>query len=235
MPDAGTPIGRRVFFGLIGAGALGVLFGGKVQHWLSTAAAPVVAHDPTGLSNILPLETFRYYSVTGDFPHRAPADYSLKVTGLVERPYTLSYDDLVALPATMLTKDFQCVTGWRVPNVHWTGVRLRDLLDRAVVKPTGKALRFTSFDGEYTESLTLDQARRDDVIVAYNMDGKPLSSDHGGPARLYVAPMYGYKSCKWLDTIEVVDHVIPGYWEENGYDVDGWVGRSNGRDDQPTS
>ena len=53
--------------------------------------------------------------------------------------------------------------------------------------------------------------------------------------RLYVAPMYGYKSCKWLDGIEVVDHVIPGYWENEGYDVDGWVGRSNGRDDQPTS
>jgi DMSO/TMAO reductase YedYZ molybdopterin-dependent catalytic subunit len=87
----------------------------------------------------------------------------------------------------------------------------------------------------YTESLTLDQARRADVLVAYDLDGQPLSSDHGGPARLYVAPMYGYKSCKWLDSIQVVDSVVPGYWEQEGYDVDGWVGRSNGRDDQPTS
>ena len=79
------------------------------------------------------------------------------------------------------------------------------------------------------------QARRDDVIVAYELEHKPISSDHGGPVRLYVAPMYGYKSCKWLSGIEVVDHVIPGYWENLGYDVDGWVGRSNGRDDQPTS
>jgi DMSO/TMAO reductase YedYZ molybdopterin-dependent catalytic subunit len=52
--------------------------------------------------------------------------------------------------------------------------------------------------------------------------------------RLYVAPMYGYKSCKWLDRIEVVDAVEPGYWEQQGYDVDGWVGHSNGRDDTPT-
>ena len=103
------------------------------------------------------------------------------------------------------------------------------------MKPEGKAVRFTSFDGEYTESLTLDQARRADVIVAYELEGKPISSDHGGPVRLYVAPMYGYKSCKWLDGIEVTDRVIPGYWEENGYDVDAWVGQSNGRDDQPTS
>ena len=75
-----------------------------------------------------------------------------------------------------------------------------DLLDRAGVKPEATALRFVSFDGEYTESLTLDQARRPDVMVAYELEGKPLSSDHGGPVRLYVAPMYGYKSCKWLQT-----------------------------------
>jgi DMSO/TMAO reductase YedYZ molybdopterin-dependent catalytic subunit len=81
----------------------------------------------------------------------------------------------------------------------------------------------------------MEQARRSDVIVAYEMLGKPITSDHGGPVRLYVAPMYGYKSCKWLSGIELTDHVIPGYWEENGYDVDGWVGRSNGRDDVPTS
>ncbi len=127
------------------------------------------------------------------------------------------------------------MTGWRVPKVHWTGVKLASLLDRGGVKSGAAAVRFTSFDGVYTESLTLDQAMRDDVIVAYDLDEKPLSSDHGGPARLYVAPMYGYKSCKWLSGIEVVDHVIPGYWENEGYDVDGWVGRSNGRDDPPTS
>ena len=53
--------------------------------------------------------------------------------------------------------------------------------------------------------------------------------------RLYVAPMYGYKSCKWLGAIQVADHVEPGYWEQEGYDVDAWVGQSNGRSDVPTS
>ena len=89
--------------------------------------------------------------------------------------------------------------------------------------------------GSYTESLTLDQARRNDVLVAYELEGKQLAREHGGPVRLYVAPMYGYKSLKWLETIEVVDRVEPGYWEQQGYDVDGWVGKSNGRDDNPTS
>ena len=69
-------------------------------------------------------------------------------------------------------------------------------------------------------------------MVAYELEGKPLSSAHGGPARLYVGPMYGYKSCKWLEAIDVAHGTpAPGYWEVRGYDVDGWVGRSNGRDD----
>ena len=74
----------------------------------------------------------------------------------------------------------------------------------------GRALSFHSFDGADTESLTLDQARRPDVIVAYEMLGAPVTRDHGGPVRLYVAPMYGYKSLKWLDGIQVTDHVDPG-------------------------
>ena len=98
-----------------------------------------------------------------------------------------------------------------------------------------RALRFTSFDGVYTESLTLAQARRRDILVATSMLGKPVTPDHGGPVRLYVSPMYGYKSLKWLGGIEVTDAVLPGYWEDNGYDVDAWVGHSNGRGDAATS
>jgi DMSO/TMAO reductase YedYZ molybdopterin-dependent catalytic subunit len=113
-------------------------------------------------------------------------------------------------------------------------VKLSTILDLAGVKPEAKALQFTSFDGTYTESLTLDQARRDDVLVAYQLEGDDLSDAHGGPVRLYVAPMYGYKSIKWLDGIRLTDRVIPGYWQQYGYDVDGWVGRSNDRDDAPT-
>jgi DMSO/TMAO reductase YedYZ molybdopterin-dependent catalytic subunit len=127
------------------------------------------------------------------------------------------------------------VTGWRVAEVPWTGVKLSDLLAVAGLKPEGKALRFLSFDGAYSESLTLDQGRRDDVLVAYQMHDKPISDAHGGPVRLYVAPMYGYKSCKWLSEIQVVDAVVDGYWENRGYDTDAFIGKSNGRDDAPVA
>ena len=229
--EVGTPVGRRVFLGLLGIGTIGVFAGSGISNWLQRIAKD----DKTGILGILPGGGgWRYYTVTDGYPNRATVDYTLRVSGLVDRPFTLSYDELRALPATKLDRDFQCVTGWRVLGVKWKGVRVADLLDRAGVTPDAKALRLTSFDGAYTESLTLEQARRDDVIVAYQLDGKQISSDHGGPVRLYVAPMYGYKSVKWLDGIDVVREVIPGYWERRGYDIDAWVGESNGRNDERT-
>ncbi len=230
----GSPVGRRVFLGIIGAGAVGVVAGASIQGWLERTVGPLISRDPTGLFALLPIGRFRIYTVTSEIPERSRAEYRLRVSGLVERELNLTFDDLLALPSTALDRDFQCVTGWRVPNVHWKGVRLSEILDRAGVSNGAGAIRFVSFDGAYTESLTLDQANRDDVLVAYELDGEPLSSAHGGPARLYVAPMYGYKSLKWLRAIEVTADVVPGFWEQRGYDVNGWVGRSNGRDDEPT-
>jgi DMSO/TMAO reductase YedYZ molybdopterin-dependent catalytic subunit len=223
-----------MFLGIVGLGAVGVATGAQIQGWLERTIGPYIAKDGTGLASLLPIGRFRFYSVTGDQPDRSRKAYRLRVRGMVDTELDLTFGDLLAMPAKHLTRDFQCVTGWRVTEVGWKGVLLRDVLDRAGVQPGAHALRLRSFDGEYTESLTLAQARRADVLVAYEMEGNPLSDEHGGPARLYVAPMYGYKSCKWLDGIELTKHVEPGYWEGYNYDVDGWVGRSNGRDDAPT-
>ena len=233
--ERGTPVGRRVVLGMLGLGTAGVLTGRWLQGREQRLLAVVGSRDPTGLSQLLPAGAgFRFYSVVGRVPERTAAGYRLTVGGLVRRPGAVTLDDLRRLPRLELTRDFQCVTGWRVPEVHWAGVALADLLQHAGVLPAAKAVRFTSFDGSYTESLTLEQAQRRDVMVATEMQGRPVSHDHGGPVRLYVAPMYGYKSVKWLDRIEVTDRVVPGYWERAGYDVDAWVGRSNGRDDAPT-
>jgi DMSO/TMAO reductase YedYZ molybdopterin-dependent catalytic subunit len=221
---------------MVGLGVAGVLTGRWLQDHEQRVLAAVGSRDPTGLTQLVPAGAgFRFYSVTGAVANRTAADYRLAVRGLVRRPGTFRLADLARLPRTGLTRDFQCVTGWRVPQVHWAGVALPDLLDHVGVLPAAAAVRFTSFDGTYTESLTLDQARRRDVLVATEMLGGPVSHAHGGPVRMYVAPMYGYKSIKWLDGIELTDRVRPGYWEGEGYDVDAWVGRSNGRDDAPTS
>jgi DMSO/TMAO reductase YedYZ molybdopterin-dependent catalytic subunit len=231
---AGPPVGRRVFLGLVALGAGGVVAGGPISRGLSNLQATVAAHDRTGLSGLIPGGGWRYYTVSDGFPSVDHATYRLTVTGHVAKPLRLSLADLSALPRTSLVRDFQCVTGWRVPKVHWSGVKLSDVLAAAGVDPKAGAVQFRSFDGVYTECLTMSQAMRPDVLVADTMEGAPVNRNHGGPVRMYVAPMYGYKSCKWLAGIRVVPKVIPGYWEHFGYDEDGWVGRSNGRDDEPT-
>jgi DMSO/TMAO reductase YedYZ molybdopterin-dependent catalytic subunit len=220
---------------MLGLGAVGIVAGARIQDVLNKVVNPLQAADPTGLTQLIPAAGgFRIYSVTGSLPSESAAAYRLTVDGMVDRPLTLTLDDLRAMPPTTMVKDFQCVTGWRVPSVHWTGVLLSTILDQAGVQTGGTALTFQSFDGAYAESLTMDQGRRPDVIVAYDMLGGPVTREHGGPVRMYVAPMYGYKSCKWLQKITVVNRVQPGYWESFGYDVDGWVGRSNGRSDKAT-
>jgi DMSO/TMAO reductase YedYZ molybdopterin-dependent catalytic subunit len=135
------------------------------------------------------------------------------------------------MPSTSFEKNFMCVTGWKVPDVHWEGVKLSHILETVGVKEGAVALTFESYDRADTESLTLDQANLPDVIVAYKMLGGPVTTEHGGPVRLYVAPMFGYKSLKWLSAIRVVDEVQPGYWEQNGYPVNGWLDGTTGPKD----
>ncbi len=202
--------------------AAGVVFGAKVQNVLGNAFG-------SGLGGLLPGgDRFRIYTITSSYPVVSESEYRLEVSGLVHNPRIFTLADLKAMPRTAFVQEFQCVTGWTVSNVHWEGVRLSDILDNAGVKEGAVALSFESYDGADTESLTLEQARLPDVIVAYRMLGAPVTTEHGGPVRLYVGPMFGYKSLKWLSAIRVVDRVIPGFWELNGYPVNGWRDGSTG-------
>jgi DMSO/TMAO reductase YedYZ molybdopterin-dependent catalytic subunit len=224
VDGSGAPVGRRTVLGLLGLGAAGVVGGHWVQDGLARVLGPIEERDPTGLVSLIPLgEAFRFYSVTGSVPKRTAMTYQLTVSGLVTHPTTYALSDLQAMPQTMLVRDFHCVTGWRVPQVRWAGVQLSVLVDRAEPSTHASAVRFYSFDGTYTESMTLEEARRADVIVALQMLGGPVTHDHGGPVRMYGAGMYGYKSTKWLSGIELTDREVPGYWETRGYDIDGVI------------
>ncbi|MEV6180460.1 molybdopterin-dependent oxidoreductase [Streptomyces sp. NPDC052015] len=220
----GAPVGRRALLGMLATGAAGLAAAPYLQRGWEGFLATASQMDATGLTGLLPNPGgFRYYSVVGSVPHKDETDYELRIDGLVERPKTYSLAELRALPQTRVVHDVLCTDGWRVDDTPFTGVKLADLLDAAGVRSEGAAVRFTCFDGAYTESLTLEQARRSDVLVALTMQDKPITHAHGGPVRLYVAPMYFYKSAKWLSGISVTDKVIPGYWEERGYAVDGWL------------
>ncbi len=220
----GAPVGRRAMLGMLGAGAAGLAAAPYLQRGWEGFLGAASQVDATGLTGLLPNPGgFRYYSVVGSVPHKDATNYALKVGGLVDKPKTYTLDELRAMPQTRVVHDVLCTDGWRVDKTPFEGVKLADILDAAGVCSPGAAIRFTCFDGAYSESLTLEQARRSDVLVALNMQDKPITHEHGGPVRLYVAPMYFYKSAKWLSGISVTDKVVPGYWEERGYAVDGWL------------
>jgi DMSO/TMAO reductase YedYZ molybdopterin-dependent catalytic subunit len=149
--------------------------------------------------------------------------WSLSIWGEVEEPYSLRWDELLALPQTTLTTDIHCVTRWSKLDTTWTGVRVRDLLDRAKVKPAGTHA-MAHCDGGYTANLPLEALYDEDVLVAHTYDGRPLEPDHGAPLRLLVPKRYFWKSAKFLRQLEVMSADRQGFWELNGYhnDADPW-------------
>ena len=164
----------------------------------------------------------------GEVPSFDPASWDFRVGGLVQHPLTLSWTELTALPRAEQTSTFHCVTGWTVKNVHWGGVRFQQLFDLVQPLPSATAVRFVSMEHPYDDSLTLEQLRLPDAMLALELGGQPLSRPHGSPARVILPEMYGYKGVKWLTKMEFVAKQPRGFWEQHGYDQNAWVGRSNG-------
>jgi DMSO/TMAO reductase YedYZ molybdopterin-dependent catalytic subunit len=216
--------GRGVFLATLLGGVTSLYWGKAAWDKVTGVISPVAS----AVAPILPTGGWRIYTISGQMPVFDAATWRLKIGGLVEQPVSLSYEELRALPHVEQVSTFHCVTGWTVKNVHWGGVRIHDVLQRAQPLASGHALRFVSMEVPYVDYLTLPQASLPEVMLAYEMDGKPLPQEHGAPVRLIIPEMYGYKNVKWLQGIEVVPRAENGYWENLGYDQDAWVGRSNG-------
>lgn len=213
--------GRRTFLTVVAGGVSSLVWGGPVWNVAKEVLLPVAGVLPGPVANLV-RRGWRIYTVTS-MPHFDPATWRLRIDGLVDKPLELTYADLRALPRVDQVNDFHCVTGWSVPHVHWTGVRLGDLIARAQPQPAAQAVGFFSGDGVYSDSLTLEQATVKDVIVAYDLGGAPLSRPHGAPARIIIPEMFGYKGVKWVNHITLLDQTFSGYWEERGYDTDAYI------------
>jgi DMSO/TMAO reductase YedYZ molybdopterin-dependent catalytic subunit len=224
---AGSPIGRRAFLGIVGLGLSSLVWGEPALRALNALTSGL----PQGVQAAIPAlgGGWRIYAVNPPFPTFDPATWKLRIDGLVREPVDLTYEQLRALPRAEQVSDFHCVTGWSVADVHWAGVRTDDLLAAAGgVQPGARAIDFVSAEIPYVDTLTLDQARLPDAMLAYEMGGRPVTREHGAPARFVMPQMYGYKGVKWVARLHVTDRIQPGFWEQRGYDTDAWVGRSNG-------
>ena len=205
-------LGRAAFLGLVGAGVAGLFVGRDALGLLGKARAEQRRVDRAD-RRLADLHDRQLDPAT------RPEAYRLTIGGAVDRPVTYTLDDLRALPRAEQVSDFKCVTGWRVENVRWGGVRFHDLLAEAGLRPSSKTLRFVSAEVPYDDTLTLPQAFGRDVLLALDMDGQPLSHGHGCPARVVMPRMYGYKSVKWVTRIEArTTYDDLGYWEQRGYD-----------------
>lgn len=223
--DDSRTYGRRTFLAVTAVGLSSLAWGRPAWHALAGIGSPLRGALPEG---IVPSSGWRIYTVAATMPRFDPVTWRLRVDGLVESPLALSYDDLRSLPRAEQVSTFHCVTGWSVKDVHWAGVRVSDLLLPAHPRSTATVLVFTSSERPYVDTLTREQARLADVMLAYEMDGEPLARAHGAPVRLVIPEMYGYKNVKWVERVTLADHAEPGYWEQRGYDTDAWVGSSNG-------
>jgi DMSO/TMAO reductase YedYZ molybdopterin-dependent catalytic subunit len=224
MDEDARRYGRGAFLALVAGGLSSLAWATKASNVFS----PVTSSFSQLIGNLIPIGGWRIYTISGSMPVFDPKSWRLEIGGLVRKPVSIDYETLLSLPRAEQVSTFHCVTGWTVNDVRWAGVRFEHLLALAEPLPTAKAIRFDSLEIPYNDSLTIDQVHLPDVMLAYELDGKPLSRPHGAPARVVIPEMYGYKGVKWLSKMELVAEQPVGYWEGLGYDQNAWVGRSNG-------
>ncbi|MGI9244126.1 MAG: molybdopterin-dependent oxidoreductase [Verrucomicrobiales bacterium] len=157
-------------------------------------------------------------------PKISPDDWVLDLCGEVESPTTLTWDALSQLPQTSDTSDFHCVTTWTKFDCEWSGVAFSDLLD--LVKPTAVAshVLYTAYDG-YTTNTPLEVLYDSDVLLATGFGGEPITTEHGGLARVIIPKLYAWKGAKFVKKIEFLAGDELGYWEKRGYSntADPWL------------
>ena len=169
-----------------------------------------------GIPGVTSFPTLEVESV----PHVSPEQWVVTVDGLVDKPLRLDHAAWSALPRRSETADFHCVEGWSVDRLRWGGVAPRTILDMAGLQPAATYVNFHALGGTYADSLPLSLVDDAQTVLADTLDEQPLPDAHGGPLRLVVPKQLGYKNVKWVVRLEVTDHPVTGYWEQNGYPMD---------------
>ena len=149
-------------------------------------------------------------------PRLGTATWTFTVDGLVQTPTTWTWDQIRALPASSYTGDIHCVTHWSKLGMTFTSVSVDTLLAAAGPLDTATHVLAATHTG-YMTNLPLEDISRGRAWVAWEVDGRPLPAEHGGPARLLVPHLYFWKSAKWVGGLQLRDHDEPGFWEQRGY------------------
>lgn len=211
---------RREFIRKAGAGTIIMAMGGGMYRLAAETLNQQLQAElrSDGKKRLPPgqrmVESLRYM---GGFPGSASTkDFQLKVYGEVENPFTLNYEELLKMEQVEQEADVHCVTGWSLLGGLWSGVQVKHLAERAVLKKTANFAIFESHH-DFTANITIKEALKPNVIVTNKLNGKPFKQQNGAPARSLVPDLYFWKSAKWLTGIHFVKRDIPGFWETRGF------------------
>ncbi len=240
-PGSPANLERRRLLGAlplgIGAASLGLLGVLRVPGWYQAVAHPPEAGLSGPSPEVTPVANFYVVSKNlGGDPQVDGTAWRLSVGGNVDKPLQLSLSDLRALPSTTEYATLECISndvgGGLMSTGSFTGVRMSDLIAMTAPRSSGTWVAFKAFDG-YEESLPVSLVDGEPaILVAYELDGAPLPTGHGYPARVLIPGRYGMKGPKWLTSITLVDHESGGYWEGQGWDHNALV-RTTARFDVP--
>ena len=148
--------------------------------------------------------------------------WRLRIVGLVSQKTEWNWEEFRTLPRIRVFGDFHCVTRWSRLGNLWEGVSTGELMRRAGgARPEARYVVVGGYDRGWTTNLPLENFLAEDTLVALLHDGEPISPEHGGPARLVVPQLYGWKSAKWITTVELTKQDRAGFWEANGYHMRG--------------
>ncbi|MCM0021557.1 MAG: sulfite oxidase-like oxidoreductase [Tagaea sp.] len=153
-------------------------------------------------------------------PDVSAKTWKLEVSGLVANPLSWNWAEFARQPQSDFVSDIHCVTAWSRFDNRWRGVSTRHLLDLVKPSPAAKFVVQHSYDG-YTTNVPLSYFADDDVLLAHEWEGKPISREHGGPVRLVLPKLYFWKSAKWLTKLEFAAEDKAGFWEVRGYHMRG--------------
>lgn len=152
----------------------------------------------------------------GGMPDLADDQWILRVNGMVAAERKFSLPEIKGLPKTEVDARLTSVSGFSV-RAKWQGVLWRDFLGLIAPLPTANHATFTSLGGGYTTTVSLSDLDYPKVLLAYTVNDEPLERDYGGPLRMVIPHLWGYKSAKWLAAIELTNAMRGGYWEDRGY------------------
>ena len=167
-----------------------------------------------------PISSFPVYDIKSPRPTIEYDAFELVLSGSLLNPLTLRWKDILTLPFEEVVADFHCVTGWSKLDCRWGGVRAQRLLE--LIEPGDEVIQVMAvcYDG-YSTNIPLQYFFNKGSMLATHLDGSILSYEHGGPLRLVIPSLYGWKSAKYVHILDFQTEIKSGYWEQRGYHLIG--------------